>query len=86
MAEFQAIVEGSVRRLGRGGINAKTEPYIIYQNKKEDSAKEPTNSSRERRRINQKRCASYRRTGSTSVVNGIKAIREEKRYKPKRVL
>lgn len=73
MAEFQAIVEGSGQRL-MGKINAKTEPYVMYQNKKDDPAKETANNVRERRRINPKRCLSHRRNESRRVANGIKPI------------
>lgn len=77
LTEFQAGAEGSVRRL-RGKINVKTEPYIMFQNKNKDPAKEPTNDVRERRRINQESCGRHRRNGSRRIANGIKPIREEK--------
>lgn len=84
LAQFQARVEGSVRRLRRE-VRAKTEPYIMHQNKNKDPAKEPTDSGRESRRINQK-CVSCRRNGSRRAANDVKPSREKKELKQKRGL
>ena len=49
----------------------------MYQNAKEEPAKKPTENVTDRRRINQKGCASHRRSGWRRATNDIKPIGEE---------
>lgn len=72
-----------------GEINAKTKPYVIYQNFKKERvvpAKKPTHNVRERRRIDQQRHVSHRRHGSRRVASGVKPVGEEKGPQLKRAL